>query len=193
MASRRDLLRAPRETSTNRRCPPRKENRSLSGRCARREASSQTYCQPEKREGLMKIRATTSSVFWAVGNRRSGACADSRVHCLREPLETQRSYHQILSILTLCRVSQIILNEHSRKRCIRWRAIRGGSALLLLVLIFRRGNRRRSHRDSRGGSFGFLLLGLAQPLNFYAGDAASVHLHHGEAVNAKFETLAAAR
>src|SRR5260221_14411833 len=94
-------------------CPPRKKTRSPSGRCVHRAANSRTYCQPEKREGLKKIRATTSPVFWAAGNRRAGACADSRLHRLREPHETQRSYHRILSILTLYRLSPIILNEHT--------------------------------------------------------------------------------
>src|SRR2546430_17580471 len=54
-------------------------------------ASSRTYCRPEKREGLKKTRATTSPVFGAAGNRRAGACADSRLHCLPEPHETQPS------------------------------------------------------------------------------------------------------
>src|SRR5271169_330776 len=84
MASPRDPSRAPTETSANRQCPPRRETRSLSGRCVRRAARSQTYCQPEKREGLKKTRATTSRAFWAAGNRRAGACADSRLHCLPE-------------------------------------------------------------------------------------------------------------
>src|SRR6266567_4271248 len=89
MANRRDPLRAPTETSANRQCPPRKETRSPSGRCVHRAASSRTYCRPGEREGLKKTRATTSQAFWAAGNRRSGACADSRVHCLPEPHETQ--------------------------------------------------------------------------------------------------------
>src|SRR5437016_8513081 len=72
-------------------CPPRKETRSPSGRCAHRAASSRTYCRPEKREGLKKTRATTSPAFWAAGNRRSGAWADSRLHSLPEPHETQPS------------------------------------------------------------------------------------------------------
>src|SRR6266852_3817502 len=97
-------------------CPPRKETRSPSGRCVHRAASSRTYCRPEKREGLKKTRATTSPAFWAAGNRRSGACADSRLHRLREPHETQPSYHRILSILTLYRLSPIILNEHTLRR-----------------------------------------------------------------------------
>jgi hypothetical protein len=33
-----------------------------------------------ERKGLKKTRATTSPAFWAAGIRRSGACADSRVH-----------------------------------------------------------------------------------------------------------------
>src|SRR6516164_6856107 len=69
--------------------PPRKETRSPSGRCVHRAASSRTYCRPGEREGLKKTRATTSQAFWAAGNRRSGACANSRVHCLPEPQETQ--------------------------------------------------------------------------------------------------------
>src|SRR5262249_32902932 len=73
----------------NRQCPPRKETRSPSGRCVHRAASSRTYCLPGEREGLKKTRATTSQAFWAAGNRRPGACADSRVHCLPEPHETQ--------------------------------------------------------------------------------------------------------
>src|SRR4029077_3577131 len=97
-------------------CPPRKETRSPSGRCAHRAASSRTYCRPEKREGQKKTRATTSKAFWAAGNRRAGACADSHFHRLREPHETQRSYHRILSILTLYRLSPIILNEHTLRR-----------------------------------------------------------------------------
>src|SRR5207249_9662568 len=71
--------------------PPRKETRSPSGRCVHRAASSRTYCRPEKREGLKKTRATTSPAFWAAGSRRAGACADSRLHCLPEPYETQPS------------------------------------------------------------------------------------------------------
>src|SRR5258708_5938980 len=101
MASRRDPSRAPTETSANRRCPPRKENRSQSGRCVHRAASSQTCCRPDKKEGLKKTRATTSPAFWVAGNRRSGACVDSRLHCLRVPGEPQRSYYRNLSILTL--------------------------------------------------------------------------------------------
>src|SRR5260370_34472033 len=97
-------------------CPPRKETRSPSGRCVHRAASSRTYCRPEKRQGLKKIRATTSKAFWAAGNRRFGACADSRLHRLRERHETQRSYHRILSILTLHRLSPIILNEHTLRQ-----------------------------------------------------------------------------
>src|SRR5215471_3253847 len=114
MANRRDPLPAPTETSANRQCPPRKETRSPSGRCVHRAASSRTYCRPDKREGLKKTRATTSSAFWAAGNRRSGACADSRLHCLREPHETQRSYRRILCMLTLYRVSAIILTAEPR-------------------------------------------------------------------------------
>src|SRR5260370_19807766 len=91
MASRVDPSRAPTETSGNMQCPPRKETRSLSGRCVHRAASSRTYCQPEKREGLKKTRATTLLAFWAVGSRRSGSCADSRLHCLPELHETQPS------------------------------------------------------------------------------------------------------
>src|SRR5256885_504771 len=72
-------------------CPPRKETRSPSERCAHRAASSRTYCRPEKREGLKKTRATTSPAFWAAGNRRSGAWADSRFHSLPEPHKTQPS------------------------------------------------------------------------------------------------------
>src|SRR5260370_607992 len=72
-------------------CPPRKETRSPSGKCVHRAARSRTYCRPDKREGLKKTRATTSKAFWAAGNRRAGACADSRLHCLPEPHETQRS------------------------------------------------------------------------------------------------------
>src|SRR6202790_1703201 len=116
MASRRDPSRAPTETSANRQCPPRKETRSPSGRCVHRAASSRTYCRPEKREGRKKTRATTSPAFWAAGNRRCVDCADSRLHRLPEPHETQRSYHQILSILTLYRLSPIILNEHTLRR-----------------------------------------------------------------------------
>src|ERR1700756_1876802 len=71
MASRRDPLRAPTETSANRQCPPRKETRSPSGRCVHRAASSRTYCRPGEREGLKKTRATTSQAFWAAGNRPS--------------------------------------------------------------------------------------------------------------------------
>src|SRR5258708_20278293 len=97
-------------------CPTRKETRSVSGKCVHRAASSRTYCRPEKREGLKKTRATTLLAFWAVGNRRSGACADSRVHCLREPHETQRSYHRILPILTLYQLPQIILTKPSRNQ-----------------------------------------------------------------------------
>src|SRR5207248_1656536 len=77
------------ETSANKQCPPRKETRLPSGRCVHRAASSRTYCRLGEREGLTKTRATTSQAFWAAGNRRSGACADSRVHCLSEPRETQ--------------------------------------------------------------------------------------------------------
>src|SRR5215467_1784291 len=98
---------APRETSANRQCPPRKENRSQSGRCVHHAASSRTYCQPNKREGPKKIRATTLPAFWAAENRRSGAFADSRIHSLRDLHGTQRSYQQILSMLTLYRVSLI--------------------------------------------------------------------------------------
>ena len=94
-----------------------KETRSPSGMCVLRAASSQTYCRPEKREDLKKTQAKTSPVFWAAGNRRSGACADSRLHCLREHHETQRSYHRILSMLTLYRVSPIILDEHTLRQC----------------------------------------------------------------------------
>src|SRR6266581_4156655 len=90
MANRRDPLRAPTETSANRQCPPRKETRWPSGRCVHRAARSRTYCRPDKREGLKKTRATTSKAFWAAGNRRAGACADSRLHCLAGPHETQR-------------------------------------------------------------------------------------------------------
>src|ERR1700745_1164895 len=89
MANRRDPLKAPTEISANRQCPPRKETRSPSGRCVHRAASSRTYCRPGEREGLKKTRATTSQVFWAAGNRRTGACADSRGHCLPEAHETQ--------------------------------------------------------------------------------------------------------
>src|SRR5258708_16943812 len=60
----------------------------------------------------------------------------------------------------------------------------GGSALLSLGLIFRRGNRGRSGRDRRDGSFGLRLLGLAEPLQFYAGDAAVIHFHHRNTVKA---------
>src|SRR6266849_3040050 len=115
-ASRRDPSRGPTKTSANRQCRPRKETRSPSERCAHHAASSRTYCQPDKREGLKKTRATTSSAFWAAGNRRPGACAESRLHRLRESHETQRSYHRILSILTLYRLSPIILNEHTLRR-----------------------------------------------------------------------------
>src|ERR1700720_3883776 len=112
MASRRDPSRGPTKTSANRQCPPRKETRSPSESCAHHAASSRTYCRPEKREGLKKTRATTSSAFWAAGNRRSGGCEDSRFHRLRQAHETQPSYHPILSILTLYRLSPTILNEH---------------------------------------------------------------------------------
>src|SRR5260221_2194727 len=78
MASRFDPLGAPREISANRRCPPRKENRSQSERCVHRAASNLKYYRPDKREGLKKNRATTLPAFWAAGSRRSGACADSR-------------------------------------------------------------------------------------------------------------------
>src|SRR5262249_47207537 len=105
----RDPSRAPTETSANRQCPPRKETRSPSARCVRRAASSRTYCQPEKKVGLKKTRATTSPAFWAAGNRRFGACVDSHLHFLREPHETQRSYHCILSMQTLYQVSRLIL------------------------------------------------------------------------------------
>src|SRR5258708_18686795 len=119
-------------------CPPRKETRSLTGRCVHRAASSRTYCRPEKREGLKKTRATTLLAFWAAGSRRSGACGDSRVHCLREPHETQRSYHRILPILTLYRVPQIILNQHSRKRAMHKVAghSRGAQRSYPLALFF---------------------------------------------------------
>src|SRR6266852_7347031 len=115
-ASRREPSRGPTKTSANRKCRPRKETRSSSERCAHHAASSRTYCRPEKREGLKKTRATTSPAFWAAGSRRPGACADSRLHRLRESHETQRSYHRILSILTLYRLSPIILNEHTLRR-----------------------------------------------------------------------------
>src|SRR5438477_896833 len=96
MANRRGPLRAPIETSANRQCPPRKENRSLSGRCVHRAASSRMYCRPGEMEGLKKTRATTSKAFWAAGNRRSCACADSRVHCLPDPHGTQpRDYNDL--------------------------------------------------------------------------------------------------
>src|SRR6267142_4023025 len=101
MASRFDPSGAPTETSANRRCPPRKETRWWSERCVHRAASSQTCCRPDKKEGLRKTRATTLPAFWAAGNRRAGACANSRLHCLRVPGEPQRSYHRYLSILTL--------------------------------------------------------------------------------------------
>src|ERR1019366_5259431 len=89
MANQRDPLWAPTEISANRQCPPRKEIRSPSGSCVHREASSRTYCRQGEREGRKKTRATTLQAFWAAGNRRSGACADSRVHCLPKPQETQ--------------------------------------------------------------------------------------------------------
>src|SRR5882672_5916192 len=84
MANQRDLSRAPIEISANRQYPPRKETQSPSERCVHRAASSRTYCRPGKREGLKKTRATTLPAFWAAGNRRADACADSRLHCLPE-------------------------------------------------------------------------------------------------------------
>src|SRR4029077_10110342 len=136
-------------------CPPRKETRSPSGRCAHRAASSRMYCRPEKREGLKKTRATTSSAFWAAGNRRSGACAGSRLHRLREPHETQRSYHRILSILTLYRLSPIILNEHT---------LRSAKKLLQVVAVLNEEmwptrTRSCSAPLSEAGS-GFVVAGL---------------------------------
>src|SRR5882724_11830001 len=79
MANRSDPSRAPTETSTNRRCPPRKEIRWRSEKCVHRAASNLKYCRPDKRAGLKKSRATAWSEFWAAGSRRSGACADSRL------------------------------------------------------------------------------------------------------------------
>src|SRR5260370_4894023 len=116
MGSRSDAARGATKSSANRQCRRRKETRSSAERCAHHAASSRTYCRPEKREGLKKTRATTSPAFWAAGSRRPGACADSRLHRLRESQETQRSYHRILSILTLYRLSPIILNEHALRR-----------------------------------------------------------------------------
>src|SRR6266446_2067749 len=118
-ASRRDPSKGPTKISANRQCPPRKETRSPSGRCAHRAASIRTYCRPDKREGLKKTRATTSSAFWDADNRRSGACEGSRFHRVREPRETQPSYHRILSILTLYRLSPIILSEQIPDGAIR--------------------------------------------------------------------------
>src|SRR5215468_3248096 len=104
-ASRLDPTVAPREISANRQCLPKKESRSQSGRCAHRAASSRTYCRPDKKEGRKKIRATTLLAFLAGGNRRSGAFVGSRFNSVREPDKTQRSRHQILSMLTLCGLS----------------------------------------------------------------------------------------
>ena len=96
MANRRGPLRAPIETSANTQCPPRKETRLPSGRCVHRAASSRMYFRPGEMEGLKKTRATTSKAFWAAGNRRSCACADSRVHCLPDTHGTQpRDYNHL--------------------------------------------------------------------------------------------------
>src|SRR5258707_7354943 len=93
-------------------CPPRKETRSPSGKCVHRAARSRTYCRQDKREGLKKPRPTTSKAFWAAVNRRAGACADSRLHCLPEPRETQRSVVHP----ALYPVSPIILNGHTLRQ-----------------------------------------------------------------------------
>jgi len=61
------------------------------------------YCRRGEREGLKKIRATTSQAFWAAGNRRSGACANSRVHCLPYPHGTQpRDYDDLTRAEKVC-------------------------------------------------------------------------------------------
>src|SRR5215475_517824 len=98
---------APIETSANKLCLPRKGSRLPSGRCAPRAANNRMCCRRDKKEGPKKTRATTSSAFWAAGNRRFGAFADSRFNSLREPEETQRPYHRILSMLTLMNQKQV--------------------------------------------------------------------------------------
>src|SRR5882672_4639098 len=113
MANQRDLSRAPIEISANRQYPPRKETQSPSERCVHHAASSRTYCQPGKKEGLKKTRATTLPAFWAAGSRQSGVFAYSRIHSPRAPHETQRLYNWILPMLTLCRASPIILMHTS--------------------------------------------------------------------------------
>jgi hypothetical protein len=90
-------------------CPPRKEIRSPSGWCVHRAASSRTYCRPDKREGLKKTQATTSKAFWAAGNRRAGAYADSRLHCLPGPHETQPSNGAVR------RLPSAVRGQHSRR------------------------------------------------------------------------------
>src|SRR5271155_1552834 len=139
---------APTETSANRRCPPRKESRSLSARCVRRAASSRTYCRPDKTEGLRKNPAATSPPFWAAGNRRSGAFGDSRVHCL---LEASRNSTFIPPNL-----------------------VHAGT-LAGLLRFRRRGFRRASRRLGARGSFrGLLFIRRPDSLDFDARNAAAV-------------------
>ena len=58
---------------------------------------------------MKKTRATTSPAFWAAGNRRSGAWADSRLHSLPEPHETQPSDSAV------GRLAAPVSGKHSRR------------------------------------------------------------------------------
>src|SRR5258707_11132669 len=150
-------------------CPPRKETRSPSGSCVHRAASSRTYCRPDKREGLKKTRATTSPAFWAAGNRRAGACADSRVHCLPEPHSCQ---------MKLQTQSTKMTPEDSFSKRLR----------ISVRSLWSFGQLEHSIGGVCGRAISFW---RAHTLNLDARDALTIHFNDGEAKIAKVKTLSA--
>src|SRR5580698_10753277 len=158
---------APREISANRLSPPKKESRLQSMRCVHHAASSQTYCQPNRKEGLKKSRATTWKAFWAAGNRRFGACADSRVHC---PLEASRNSTFI---------PPNVVHAGTLAGLLRFRR-RGFRCAL------RRLGARRSFR-------GLLFIRRPHSLEFHACNTPAVHFDNGKSKLTVLKTFSPAR